>query len=216
MDNRARKLDFPAKITQEAGTVTRVDGGAFVVHTPSGDYHAKRAVSCLVEPREGDYVLLSVVPANAYVLAVLERDERAKTTVAVDGDLEFQLRGGRFTVAAQEGVDLVSAKDVSVTSAGLDVNTGDGNVVVQRLSFLGTLVRAEVEKVKVLAGSFDSVLDRLSQRVKRAYRTVEEFDQLRAERIDYVAKKNMTLRGENALISAEELVKVDGDQIHLG
>ena len=64
--------------------------------------------------------------------------------------------------------------------------------------------------------TLDSVLDRFSQRVKRSYRTVEETDQLKAERIDYTASSTMSLHGENALVTAEQLVKVDGEQIHLG
>lgn len=215
MNSSARKLDV-SEVFQEVGTVARAEDGVLTVRAESGDYRAKRAVSCLVEPRPEDFVLLSVVGKSAYVLAVLEREEGAKTTLKVDGDLEIQLARGRFAVAAQEGVDLVSAKDVAITSGGVSVNATDGNVVIQRLSFLGSLVRAEVEKVKLLAGSLDSALDRISQRVKRSYRTVDEVDQVRAERIDYASKKNMTLRGQNALISAEELVKVDGDQIHLG
>jgi hypothetical protein len=52
--------------------------------------------------------------------------------------------------------------------------------------------------------------------VKRSYRFVEEADQVKAQRIDYAAEKSVCLRGENALVVAEELVKVDGGQIHLG
>ena len=50
--------------------------------------------------------------------------------------------------------------------------------------------------------------------MKRSYRAVEETDQLRAGQIDYVAKETLSLHGENALLTAEELVKVDGEQIH--
>jgi hypothetical protein len=68
----------------------------------------------------------------------------------------------------------------------------------------------------VVADSCDSVFDRLLQRVKRSYRFVEEHDQVRAAQIDYVAQNNASLRGENTLITAKDLVKVDGEQIHLG
>jgi hypothetical protein len=150
------------------------------------------------------------------VLSVLEREEGAPGNIVADGDLNIKLPRGRLGVAAQEGIGLASAKGVSVVSASLEVNAVDASVGAQRLSFLGSIVRAEIEKVKLLAGSFDSVLERLSQRVKRSYRTVEESEHLRAERVDYVAKKTMSLRGENTLVTAQELVKVDGAQIHLG
>jgi len=57
---------------------------------------------------------------------------------------------------------------------------------------------------------------RFSQRVKNAYRRVEGMDQLRAQHIDHAADKTMSLRGENTLMTAKQLVKVDGEQIHMG
>ena len=49
-----------------------------------------------------------------------------------------------------------------------------------------------------------------------ASRTVEGLDQVKAEQIDYAAQKTASMRGENTLVTAEELVKVDGAQIHVG
>ncbi len=216
MDNLARKLE-QQDVIHEVGTIVRADGAALVVRTAAGEYPGKRAVSCLVEPEVDDAVLVAALPqGRCYVLAVLEREPGAGVKLGADGDLQIRLPEGKFAVAAQDGVKLVSAQEVSVVSGRLNVNAVDGNVVLQRLTYLGRLLRSEVDKVKVLAGSFDTVLDRLSQRVKRCYRTVEEFDQLRAERIDYQANKNMSLHARNALVTAKQLVKVDGEQIHLG
>ena len=61
-----------------------------------------------------------------------------------------------------------------------------------------------------------ALLDRVSSRVKRSYRMVEECDHVRAEQIDYAAKKRLSLHGETALLTAQHLAKVEGDQIHLG
>jgi hypothetical protein len=150
------------------------------------------------------------------VLAVLEREAGAPAILSTEGDLEIRQRRGRVSIAAQEGIDLVAAKDVSVTSSGVNVHASEGSVVLQSLSFVGSAVLAQVDRVKLLAETFDAVLDRFSQKVKRSYRTVEETDQVRAERIDYTATSTMSLHGENTLMTAEQLVKVDGEQIHLG
>ncbi len=216
MDNLARKLDN--EVLQQSGTVVRHEATVFEVRTDSGDYQAKRAVSCLVQPELGDVVLLATfADGTSYVLAVLERDDAdGATNIAVDGDLQIRVPRGSFGVAAQEDVNLVSAKELSMVSGRFNVNAVDGNVVLQRLTYVGRFVRSEVEKLKLFAGALDSVLERFSQKVKRSYRTVEEFDQLRAERVDYTAKKTMSLHGKNTLMTAQELVKVDGEQIHLG
>jgi hypothetical protein len=215
MDRLARKIES-TEVFQETGTVLLVEEGRFVVRTGSGDFVAKRAVSCLVEPQASDQVLVAAASAGCYILAVLERQQGAGAKLTLDGDLQIQLKHGRFTVAAQEGVSLASGKDVSMVSQEIHVHAGLGSFVLERLSLLGTTVVAEIERAKLIAGTFDSVLERLTEKVKRSYRFVEEFDQVRAERIDYVAKKLMSLRGQNAIVTAEELVKVDADQIHLG
>jgi hypothetical protein len=203
---------------QEAGTVVAVEEGASLsVQAESGTYRARRAFSCLVEPVVGDVVLLSGLPDGAcYVLAILEREAEVPARLVTEGDLEVRLPKGRFVVAAQEGVELVSAQQVSVTAGGVRVNADEGHVVLRQLSLLGSFVRAEFDTIKVFAESCDSAFDRLLQRVKRSYRFVSEHDQVRAAQIDYTAENNATLRGGNTLISAKDLVKVDGEQIHLG
>lgn len=217
MAHSARKLEH-TPVFEEEGRVVEAKGQAITVEASSGSYAAKRAVSCLVAPEPSDLVLLAVTSRGAaYVLAVLERPGGAQATVlTAEGDLEVRLPRGRFVVAAQEGLDLVSGKDASLLAGSLKVNAVDAGVVVERLSFIGALVQSEVGRLKVLAESVDSVMTRLYQRVKRSYRVVEEIDQLKAEQIDYEAKKHLALHAKNAVITAEGLVKVDGDQIHVG
>ena len=215
MKNVAENLQANEAI-QEVGKVIAIDGRSLTVRTASGDYAARRAVSCLVDPALDDLVLLSTAGnGRSWLLAVLERDD-GSVVLSAEGDMTLRQKRGRVAIAAQDGVSIASGKDVSVVSGSVDINAVDGNVVFQKLSYLGRVVRSEVEKVKTIASTFDSVLERFSQRVKRSYRVVEEIDQTRAERIDMTAKKNMSLRGHNTLMTAEQLVKVDGEQIHLG
>ncbi|KYG04612.1 DUF3540 domain-containing protein [Sorangium sp. So ce296] len=229
MSNLARKIhihndddDEPGPLAdravQETGRVLALrDDGAVVVRTASGNHEARRAVSCLIAAEVDDLVLLARSPRDgAFVLAVLRRDPAAAKTMAVDGDLDLRLAGGRLRIAAQQGVEVAAGREVSVVAPVLRADADEGHVTVRSLSFLGDLVRAELGAVKLLAARVDSVLERLSQRVQRSYRTVVETDQLRAERIDYTAEKTVRVHGEHTLLTAEELVKVDAEQIHLG
>ncbi len=102
--------------------------------------------------------------------AVLEREPGAAGRIVADGDLEVQLAAGKLTFAAQEGINLLAAKEVSVSTGALRVNAREGNLVLERLSLLGGVASAELAKIKVVAGSLDQVLDRFSQRVKRSFR----------------------------------------------
>lgn len=215
MNNLARKLELH-EVHQQVGTVLRQLGAHVVVRTPTGDVTAARAASCLLAPRADDQVLVACLPTGlAYVLAVLVRDDPV-TELRVDGSLRIQAPHGRVAVAAQQGVTIASGDDLSLVGGRLEVQAVEGNVVVQRLSLLGRALRAEIDKVRVLASSLDTLLERLSLRAKRSYRIVEQLDQVKAGQIDYRARQAMSLHAENALVTAEQLVKVDGEQIHLG
>jgi hypothetical protein len=177
---------------------------------------ARRAKSCLVAPEIGDNVLCAFGPDGAFVLAVLEGGEGAPTRLAVDGDLHVESRDGRVAIASPRGIDLVSGGAVAMTSAEVHVRAGKGSVTVDELGFFGKLLRAEVAKVVLAAQEVDTVLTRLTQRAKRVFRFVEELDQTRAGTVDLRAQNLVAIRGENAIISARVLTKVDGEQIHLG
>jgi hypothetical protein len=217
MRNLARKQEPQRYVYEDLGTVLRVEGADFVIATSSGEIRARRATSCLLQPAPGDLVLLALVgQSSSYVLAVLEREAGAPGDIVLEGDLNIKLKSGSLGVAAQEDVRLVSAKEVSVVSGAVRVNAVDGSVALERLSFLGKFLRAEIGRAKVFGETLDSMLDRVSQRVKRSYRIIEECDHVRAEQLDYAAKKRLSLHGETALLTAQHLAKVEGDQIHLG
>ncbi|AUX27547.1 hypothetical protein SOCEGT47_081410 [Sorangium cellulosum] len=210
----AKKLARPETYL-EAGRVERV-GEAVVVRLASGSFEARRAKSCLVAPEAGDKVLCAVEPEGVYLLAVLEGRGGAPTKLATDGDLEVQARGGRVAVCASERVDIVGAREVAVTGAEVHVRARKGSVAIEELGFFGRLVQAEVARVALVAQEVDSRLTRLTQRVKRVFRFVEELDQTRAGTVDLRAESLLGLRGENAVISARVLAKIDGEQIHIG
>lgn len=213
--NAAKKL-ASTETYLDTGTVERILSGKAEVRLRSGTYPARRAKSCLVAPEIGDRVLCASGPDGRYVLAVLEGRAGAPTRLAADGDLHIQSRGGRVAVSSPHGVDLVSGGDLAMTSAELHVRAGKGSVAVEELGFFGRLVQAEVTKIALAAQEVDTVMTRLTQRAKRVFRFVEEIDQTRAGTVDMRARDLVGIRGENAVIAARVLAKVDGEQIHLG
>ena len=216
---------------QVMGTLIRVEGTTFVVRTSQGEVRAHRAVSCLVEPELHDFVLVAAMPREpglppaatpmpekplaGYVLAVLER-QSPNASIACEGDLELKLRQGRFRVAAREGIDLVSPKDVQLVSAEVGIHATVGKIVVTELVALGSRAVAELTNIKLKGSIFDKVFDRVSERVQRSFRIVEEIDQLKAKQIDHLAEETLSLRSANTVVTAKDLVKVDGEQIHFG
>lgn len=214
MQGLAEKLDEGA-VTQELGTVVAA-GDELAIQTRGGRYDARRAVSCLVAPAVDDTVLVAIAPTGrAWVLAVLDREQGAPTEIAAEGDLHVKLSDGRFRVSA-EGVDIISQQDTRMASRRLDIHSHEAATMFDKLTYLGKRVHLDVDQVKSFVTLFDTVAERISQRVKRSYRFVTESDITRAKQIDMRAEDNVHVRGRNTMVAAEILVKVDGEQIHLG
>lgn len=216
MDNLAR-LFKKEHVYLEYCCVTGSEDRFYTVETASGILKAKKSINCLVEPMPGDTVLISQTDSGrCYILGVLERMEEGPSTLIFDGDVELKTRDGRFTVAAQDGIDLVTAKDTSLVSAELSVNSMQAEVTIHHLSFFGMFLQGQIERIKLIGQACDSVFDRVSQKVKRSYRRVEELEQLRAGQLSYFVKKLMSLRGKYSVLTAEEDVRIDGDKILMG
>jgi hypothetical protein len=210
----ARKLET-TQTYLETGRVERV-AATVAVRLGAVLVEAERAKSCLVAPEPGDKVLCAVEPEATYVLSVLASRSSAPTRLEADGDLELGAPRGRVVVRGREAVQLRSEGEIELAGPLLRVEARTGEVAIDELGFFGRLLRADVKVVKLLAHELDTVAERITARVRRVFRFVEEIDQTRAGMVDMRAESLLALRGENAVIAARVLAKVDGEQIHLG
>ena len=170
------------------GTVAAGDDLAVVL--PDGKRSARRAKSCLVAAEPGDRVLCSTDGDAVYILAVLEGD--GGTKVVADGKLEI--------VADQ-----------------LKMRARTASLAFEELRIFGRSVEATFgDKASVFAERIESRASRFVQRAKQAFRFVEELEQLRAGNIDMRAESLAAIRGENTIVTARVLAKIDGEQVKIG
>jgi hypothetical protein len=203
-------------VFQETGTVVEVGESGVVVETPSGRFPALCAVSCLVAPAEGDRVLVAVPPlGELYVLAVLARTSQAPLVLRLDTSTAIEC-AGELSILGTEAVELRSPGEVRTTAKVARTTAVEAVIATDRLSVVSRLVEANAQHVKGVLGIVDTVLDRLSQRVKNSYRFVEELDLTRAKSVDLRASETVHVRGQNAFMTADDLVKMQAQQIHLG
>jgi hypothetical protein len=216
-DNLARQRVIPEPVspTQEVATVVGVAGRDLRVRTPRGEVAARRAASCLLEPVIGDEVLLVHHERGAHVLAVLERDEEAPARLSVEGDLSIAA-GGRASVSGREGVDLLTPGDAVIAAGTARVHAKSGEVMIDALAYLGDRLTAQVDRIKTVARSAESVAERWVQRAERAYRFISRTEVVRAEYLEMEARSAFHVKAEATLVNSAGLTKIDGAQIHLG
>jgi len=199
------------------GDVVSSDEGTFVIDTGDGRVDARRALSCLVEVEIGDRVLVAGPEDGAlHVLAILERSGKQPIHMKLTGDVAIGVSKGQLTLAADDGLHLVSGKDLSLTSPELRVRAEQSHLMLDRVIYIGSRLLSYAKRVKLVSDVIDTFAERLSQRVKRSYRFIDEMDYVRAKEIDQASEGNISLRGENTLMTARRLVKIDGEQIHMG
>lgn len=214
---RKRAKSVYGRAIEEVGTVVAIEGTSIRVEVEDDVIVARKAASCLLAPAAGDAVLVVLLESGAaYVLAVLERDAETASRIVLEGDAAIEAPTGKVRILSREGVEMVTEQEISMVSARTTIHAPEAAISAERLGIFSNAVQAEVGVVKVVAEALDSIADRIFQKAKRVYRVVTEQDHLRAESIDHAAKGTLTMRAENTIVMAKELVKVDSEQIHLG
>jgi hypothetical protein len=214
MQSTVQKIE-PDQIAQVAATVVRVDGEKIVVRAMGSTVTAVRAKSCLVAPDPGDRVLLATSDSGgAWVLAVLDGDPELGTRLTVETPLSISAPSVR--VRATEDASIVAGGGVSLLGARLDLRAVDASVGITRLTATIATALLDAGHLKTVATTVDAIAERVTQRTKRLYRFVEELERVRAGRMDVDAGKSLRMHAENSLVTAETLVKLDGEHIHMG
>jgi hypothetical protein len=202
---------------EEYGEVISLDKTGFVVRTGSGSYTARRAVSCLIEPRLNDKVLLCLGGReDVYILAILERPDEAPCELKTPGDLNITIPNGALRLAAAGGIEAFSAQSVEMTAPRMRLSGEEAEMRFGRLYYWGKLIQAVAERVASSAQVVESAVERLTQTVQTSYRTIKEAEHIRAESLYYSIRRLFSLRGKYTVITAKEDVKIDGRHIHMG
>ncbi|VBB46662.1 conserved hypothetical protein [uncultured Desulfatiglans sp.] len=216
MENLAARRG-PVPVFQEYGKIQKLQADGCLVETASGLIRASQAVGCLIRPQPGDKVLVcSDSDGAAYILAVLERRPDEGLEIRFDRPAAIRVSRGRLSLVSQEGIDLGANQDIQLTASALEVHAARGKVIMERAAFLGSFLEVQAARVRLLAGILESVAERLTQKIKRSYRVIEESEHVKAGSLDYFARKWLSFKGRYTLLTAREDVKVDGERIHIG
>ena len=151
------------------------------------------------------------------MLAVLERRSDAPARVRLlGGDARLEVPDGRLSLSSPVGVDIVSGEQLRLVSRELDVVADEGRLTVANLVARTKTLLARSGAVDAAFDVLETAAERVTSRVKRSYRFVEDADVTRAGSIDTRAKESFVMRAKDALVNAKRLVRLDGEQIHLG
>lgn len=182
--------------------------GVWTVSTEQGELTAKKAASCLLTPQADDHVWLSGdMEIGIFITAILERSsEVAQKIVLPTGS----------SIEVSDGALMLRADSLQFFSKLLTVQTDTAAICAQKVTGVGREATWSFGSIKVMSDLLETFADKLIQFSRWSQRTVDGIDQVRSRQIDYRADQLMQLQAENLIANATNLVKVDGEQIHLG
>jgi hypothetical protein len=198
----------PAEAHWWCGQVTGVADQDFEVSLADGPRRARQALSCLVTPAVGDEVCLLETPTgDCYLTQVLHRPQPAPLQVAAPHGLQLHAEGP---------LSFTTSDRLSLTGEELEARFQRARWLVRLLECTGVefLLRGSIAKLFTQAAELFS--SRLQVGAERSYRHIGEAEHVRAGLLDLKAEHLVHIRGRNAILTAEQLAKIDGAQIHLG
>ncbi|MBI5520493.1 MAG: DUF3540 domain-containing protein [Desulfovibrio sp.] len=197
--------------------------GFAVAETSLGALSCRVAASCLLRPEMGDLALVALPEASsetrgaAYVLAVLERAE-AESPARLDlpsGAL-ISAPGGQVQIEAAQGISLSTPAELSASAGSMTFTAGSVRWLAEAFSLVGKALELVTRRFTETAAERDTQAGTWTQRLGDSFRRVEDLDETQAGSVRTLARDTALLHGRVTYVQAEEFVKADGQEVHLG
>jgi hypothetical protein len=192
-------LSQAAQPGQQTATILRPVAGGMLIAHHGLEVLAQTALSCLVQPEPGDHVLIASADA-IWIIAVLSRASGAP----------LRLLGGTDAI--------IGGPDAALTLAPgtFNLHTPRANLFIEEVMHAGGSITAHLKSIKLFAGLVETLAERALLQFRNLFRIVEETDHLRAQTIDHTATGSLHLQAQNAFVMAENALRMDAEQIHMG
>ena len=218
MQNLAKEIEY-SQPCLEYGRILTGEEGSYTVLTSFGEVVSDQAVSCLVKPKVGDTVLLSMdTTDDCFILSVLRRDvgEKVQTELVFDGQVNLHVKGGGLSLTSDEKMSIASREKLAFASQKISIHADEGKVTIEKLSFIGRVFQSQVKRIKLIANTVENICRRLTQRLDDSFRFVKEHDEVQSKSARYLVEDTLTMHSKNAVHMAEEIVTINAEQVHLG
>jgi len=199
-----------------SAVVTARDGRDARISRDGVVHEARIAFGCLIQPEPGDRVLTSLADGTIWIIAVLDRQSDTPPRLWAEGDLGIVSQRGDISLSAARTVDIGAGATVRAAAPEIDLHAGIARFVLDELLQVGRRANLYVAKIRSVCDVVETFAEHVLTRAKRGSRFIEDSDQIRAGDIDYRAEGNLQLQAQTAFITADTVVRVDAEQIHMG
>ena len=194
--------------------VRSADAAGFLVAGRRGLLRVECAFSCLVRPEPGDTALVAWHEGGGAIIAILERPDASAMTLALPVAATVSAPALSLQAAAELG--LRAGERVSVGAPELAVTAAESRLAVASVEAHGRDWSLRLNRLSVWADTLHSVARSLLQKLGVSVRVVEGVDQASVGDSLQTVRNTYSLRTQQALLSARQDVRIDGERIHMG
>jgi hypothetical protein len=201
---------------QLIGTVQLVNGALFTVNCDGVDWVCQQALSCLIEPQVGDQVIISGPDHDrVYLIAVVSRSSDAPVSLKIQGDLAISSTTGSVSLHSATGTRIASDTTLALSSAHYEQTNDTAKLTIGQMSYASETLEATVGTTTFFSSIVSLMADRINSVARLCFRHIKEVDHVRAQTIDYEAEKLTRVHGGYTTLTAQDVMKINGDQIHM-
>lgn len=191
-----------------------------VVMTDLGPVSCRLAASCLVQPETDDQVLVSLPGNNrepAYILAVLERvAPQTAMNINLGAGAHISSENGPVEITAGTDLRLEAKVRLEAAASSMTFTSSAVRWLTQTFSLLGKTVEAVCSVWRESSRDKETTSETWIQRLGDCHRHIQDLDETQAGTSRTLARDTALLHGRVSYVQAEEFVKVDGQEVHLG
>ncbi len=202
---RTERDDMTTGLT---GRIVEIEADVIYVSLGQRVHEATRAVSCLVAPVVGDEVgLLRAVNGRLFVTAVLVRPREMPLTLDAPHGL---------AVSSGGDIRLEAAHSMQLQGCEFSARFDQVHWMARLLYATGAEFVLRSKAARLFTQALEALCARMQVGADRSYRHIAEAEHVRVGMLDVRAKHLANVRAGTLVLTARELAKVDGAQIHVG
>ncbi len=189
------------KYSTLCGVVKEIDLDIYVVTNSDISLKAKKAISCLIEPKMGDKVVLFMDDKEIYITTVLETKENATLEIVAKNDINIRSKNGDITLNAEQSINSFAQK---------------ANIVIEEVSVLSAIATLKADTISVIASVYQGLIDSVTLRYKTLNKSVDGHEEHQSISSRRVIKGSDIHQVDESITIAKGQVKIDAQQINMG
>jgi len=206
---------------------------------------ARDGTRALISHANGDEMLQVRDAADHLIFEYRPAEGKGTISIPI-GDLALKAPNGDIVLEAGRGIRCQSGTDIELTGATavkvtagtepnelstqlnltprtaaitakqLELTAKRGVMRIATAEYFGIALNCTIERVHSVVEKFESIADRIIQRVKDSYRQVDGLDQTKARRVRTLVEDAHYTKAGQVYVLADDDVTIDGNKIRLG